>query len=57
MPKKNFVVLVKGTRKYKLYSEDISRVHKAISKMRPILPKFDEPTEIELDTSKTKLNT
>lgn len=44
MCKKNFVAMVRGNRKYKLYSEDISQVHKVISKKRPAVPKYDEST-------------
>ena len=40
MCKKNYVLLAKGKRKYKLYAEDISNVHKLIEKKRPKLPKF-----------------
>lgn len=53
MCKKSFVALVRGNRKYKLYSEDIAQVHKAISKMRPALPKFDEATEVEVENPKS----
>ena len=40
MCKKNFVLLAKGKKSYRLYSEDISGVHKIIQKKRPAIPRF-----------------
>ena len=56
MCKKTFVALAKGTRRYKLYSEDILQVHKLISKKRPPIPKYDLSTEGESDTLNGPLN-
>jgi hypothetical protein len=44
MAKKSFVTLKKSKQKYKLCSEDISVVYKAIIKKRPSLPAYEEPT-------------
>lgn len=41
MCKKSYVLLTKGKKNYRLYSEDIAEVHKIIKKKRPSIPKFE----------------
>lgn len=47
MSKRNFVVLARGKRAYRVLVEDIVDVHKTISKKRPALPKFEANTDCE----------
>ena len=50
MTKKKYVPLKKRNREYRLYLDDIKKVHKLISKPRPPLPPFDhEEKSVQLD--------
>ena len=44
MCKRNYVSLQKGKRKYKLYASDIKAVYSRVSKVLPMLPKYEIPT-------------
>lgn len=47
MSKRNFVVLARGKRGYRVIVDDIAEVHKQICKKRPSLPKFEASTDCE----------
>jgi hypothetical protein len=38
---KKFITLSNSSRKYKLFSEDIKKVHRKIVKTIPLIPKFE----------------
>lgn len=42
MCKMQFVSLIRGKRTYKLYTEDINKVHFVQVKKRPQVPRFDD---------------
>lgn len=48
MCKRSFVTLVKGSRKYRVLTEDIKEVHRGIYKKRPSLPAYESITSDEM---------
>ena len=56
MCKRELVSMARRGRKYRVCLDDIKGVHRAVCKKRPALPKFESPTEDELDALRVSMD-
>lgn len=56
MSKRSYITLKGFKRSYKLFSDDIAEIHKAIHKKRPHPPPYDVPTQDDSEESTQKFS-